>query len=118
MKYNELTRRYFESAARAGTLPGCFRGAAGDRAQGTWVQFDVQCDAGTVTDVRFLAFGCPHTIAAAAWLADTVIGTAPRCGMTQSIQALSERFEVPVEKLGRLLIVEDALKTALAGAIE
>jgi NifU-like protein involved in Fe-S cluster formation len=118
MKYSELTRRCFESAARAGTLPRAFRGAAGDRAQGTWVQFDVQCDADSVTDARFLVFGCPHTIAAAAWLAQAVVGTAPRCGMPESVQALRERFEVPVEKLGRLLIVEDALKRALAAAIE
>jgi NifU-like protein involved in Fe-S cluster formation len=118
MKYSALTRRYFESAARAGTLPRGFRGAAGDRAQGTWVQFDVQCDAGTVSDARFLVFGCPHTIAAAAWLAETVVGTALRCGMPESVQAVRERFNVPVEKLGRLLIVEDALKRALAAAIE
>jgi NifU-like protein involved in Fe-S cluster formation len=118
MKYSESTRRCFESAARAGALPGAFRGAAGDRAQGTWVQFDVKCDADSVTDARFLVFGCPHTIAAAAWLAQAVVGTAPRCGMPESVQALRERFEVPVEKLGRLLIVEDALKRALAAAIE
>jgi NifU-like protein involved in Fe-S cluster formation len=118
MKYSELTRLWFESAARVGTLPGAFRGAAGDRAQGTWVQFDVQCDSGTVSDARFLVFGCPHSIAAAAWLAETVVGTAPQCGMPESVRALRERFEVPVEKLGRLLIVEDALKRALAAAID
>jgi NifU-like protein involved in Fe-S cluster formation len=118
MKYSALTRRYFESAARAGTLPGAFRGAAGDRAQGTWVQFDVQCDADRIADARFLVFGCPHTIAAAAWLAEAVTGASARQGLPASAQALRERFDVPVEKLGRLLIVEDALKTALAAAIE
>jgi NifU-like protein involved in Fe-S cluster formation len=118
MKYSELTRRYFEAATRAGTLPRAFRGAAGDRAQGTWVQFDVQCAADTVTDARFLVFGCPHTIAAAAWLAEALTGTSARCGMPESVQALRERFDLPVEKLGRLLIVEDALKRALAAAIE
>ncbi len=62
MKYNDLTRRYFESAASAGelTVTGTLRGAAGSRAQGTWVQFDVQVDAnaraGTIQAVRFLAF--------------------------------------------------------------
>ncbi len=116
MTYSGLTRRYFESARRAGTLSGAFRGAAGDRAQGTWAQFDVQCDAGRVTDARFLVFGCPHTIAAAAWLADSIIGTDLGRDMPESVQALRERFEVPVEKLGRLLIVEDALKRALAAA--
>jgi NifU-like protein involved in Fe-S cluster formation len=116
MKYSEMTRRYFESAAHVGTLPQASRGAAGHRAQGTWVQFDVQCEADTVTDARFLVFGCPHTIAAAAWLAETAIGTVLRRGMPESVQAMRERFDVPVEKLGRLLIVEDALKKALGAA--
>jgi NifU-like protein involved in Fe-S cluster formation len=82
------------------------------------VQFDLLCASGTVTDARFLVFGCPHTIAAAAWLAETVVGTTPRREMPEPVQALRERFEVPVEKSGRLLIVEDALKRALAAAIE
>ena len=44
MNYNDLTRNYFESAANAGELegPGVFRGAAGNRDQGTWVQFDLR----------------------------------------------------------------------------
>jgi NifU-like protein involved in Fe-S cluster formation len=118
MKYSALTRQYFESAACAGTLPGAFRGAAGDRVQGTWVQFDVQCQADRITEARFLVFGCPHTIAAAAWLAEAVTGSSARRGLPASAQALRARFEVPVEKLGRLLIVEDALKRALDAAIE
>ncbi len=40
MKYNELTRRYFHAAPCAGVLAGGFRGSAGSRARGTWVQFD------------------------------------------------------------------------------
>ena len=48
MKYNELTRRYFETARCAGVLEGPdvrSAASAGSRAQGTWVQFDVQIDA-------------------------------------------------------------------------
>ena len=118
MKYSELTRRYFESATRAGTLPDAFRGAAGHRDQGTWVQFDVQIDVAAIADARFLAFGCPHTLAVAAWLAETSIGTPLRRDMPESAAALRERFAVPVEKLGRLLIVEDAWRAALSAAID
>lgn len=118
MKYSELTQRYFESAARVGTLSGAFRGTAGQREQGTWVQFDVLTDAAKISDARFLVFGCPHTIAAAAWLAETAIGGPVRRDMPESVRALADRFGVPVEKLGRLFIVEDAWKAAVGAAID
>jgi NifU-like protein involved in Fe-S cluster formation len=117
MKYNELTRRYFESAACAGMLAGSgiLRGAAGSRAQGTWVQFDVRVNSNTrrtIEAVRFLAFACPHVIAVAAWLAEQAVGQELNGQLPQSVQCLSERFGVPVEKLGRLLLVEDAWNAA------
>jgi NifU-like protein involved in Fe-S cluster formation len=92
--------------------------AAGQREQGTWVQFDVQINAAAIADARFLAFGCPHTLAVAAWLAETSVGTPLRRDMAESAAALRERFAVPVEKLGRLLIVEDAWGAALSAAID
>ena len=120
MNYNDLTRRYFETAANAGQLegPGVFRGAAGDRAQGTWVQFDLQIRAGTVAAANFLAFACPHTIAVSAWLAEQAVGRQAKPRLPESVQALRERFAVPVEKMGRLLIIEDAWLAAARSAIE
>ncbi len=124
MKYNDLTRRYFESAASAGelTAPGTLRGAAGSRAQGTWVQFDVQVDAntrgGTIQAARFLAFACPHVIAVSAWVAEQAVGRAARAELPDGVQSLRERFGLPVEKLGRLLIVEDAWIAAVAGFLQ
>jgi NifU-like protein involved in Fe-S cluster formation len=123
MTYSELTRRYFEQAACAGAATGAdwFRGEAGSRERGTWVQFDVQvrsADAGgSVQAVRFLAFGCPHVIAVCQWLAEQAIGLALEARLPESVQALRMRFEVPVEKLGRLLIVEDAWERAMRGAV-
>jgi NifU-like protein involved in Fe-S cluster formation len=120
MNYNELTRRYFESAANAGELtgPGVFRGAAGSHAQGTWVQFDLQIKAGTVSAARFLAFACPHTIAASAWLAEQAVGRPINPQLPESVKALRDRFAMPVEKMGRLLIIEDAWLTAAVPAID
>jgi NifU-like N terminal domain len=122
VNYNELTRRHFEHPARVGMLAGadCYRGAAGSRVAGTWVQFDVRVGrAGggpRVLEVRFLAFGCPHVIAAAGLVAEQGEGGAPEPRLPQSIHALRERLEAPVEKLGRLFVVEDAWVAALRSA--
>ena len=120
MNYNELTRRYFESAANVGELTGAgvFRAAAGNHAQGTWVQFDLQINAGAVSAARFLTFGCPHTIAICAWLAEQAVGHRVKPRLPEGVQELRERFAVPVEKTGRLLIIEDAWLAAAVPALE
>lgn len=120
MSYNDLTRNYFETAANAGEIagPGVFRGAAGSHAQGTWVQFDVQVTAGAISEVKFLALACPHTIAVSSWLAEQAVGRQAQAQLPESVQALRERFEVPVEKMGRLLIIEDAWLAAMLAAID
>lgn len=120
MTYNDLTRRYFESAANVGELtgPGVFRGAAGSRSQGTWVQFDLQIKVGAVSAARFLAFACPHTIAICAWLAEQAVGHRLKRQLLEGVQELRDRFAVPVEKTGRLLIIEDAWLAAAAPAVE
>jgi NifU-like protein involved in Fe-S cluster formation len=119
MNYNHLTRQHFETAAAAGELsgPGVRRGAAGSRTLGTWVQFDVRVKPGTppiIDTVRFQAFGCPHVIAVADWLAEAAAGQPVPAGPLEPALALRQRFDVPIEKLGRLLIVEDAWIAAVA----
>jgi NifU-like protein involved in Fe-S cluster formation len=89
------------------------------------VQFDVRvrpggrgaaADAGRVAEIRFLAFGCPHVIAAAALIAEQAEGGAAEPGLPESIQSLRERLKAPIEKLGRLFVVEDAWLAALRAA--
>jgi NifU-like protein involved in Fe-S cluster formation len=118
VKYSELTLQYFEAAAEAGTLigPDIYRGAAGSRAQGTWVQFDLQVSGGIIQAARFLAFGCPHTIAVSAWVAGHAGGPVTRA-LPEAVEDLSARFAVPPEKRGRLLIIEDAWVAAVTGAL-
>ncbi len=121
MNYSELTQRYFEAATdRAGTLAGprVLRGEAGSIAQGTWVSFEARAGAGgRLEEARFLAFGCPHVIAICAWLAEQAIGALPQ-STGEPVQALRERFCVPYEKLGRLLVVEDAWVACVGAASE
>jgi hypothetical protein len=123
MLYNALTRRHFAMATHAGVLtgPGVQRGVAGSRRLGTWVQFDLQFDVSVdvrtarggsagLLAVRFQAFGCPHVIAIADWIAQEAAAAAlpGTPGLPESVPELRERFDVPAEKTGRLLVIEDA----------
>ena len=120
MIYNELTRRYFKSPTHVGELsgPGVFSGEAGSRDQGVWVRFDLQVGTGTLLTARFLAFGCPHTIAIASWLASLAAGKSLDAALPESIADLRARFALPVEKMGRLLVIEDAWLAAATAAID
>jgi hypothetical protein len=138
--YSALTRSYFDRADGAGVLSGpcVVRGAAGSRAQGTWVQFDLAwrlavpaAPSGVpgvpgvpvmpalpeIEAARFLAFACPHTIAVASWVVERSVGEAVSRSLPEPVQAIARRFDVPVAKLGRLLIVEDAWARAAAALI-
>jgi len=125
VKYSELTRRYFDATpavgefSRDGAAMGrVVRGCAGQPERGTWVQFELRVHDGRVLDARFLAFGCPHTIATASWVAEQAAGNVLRAELPEPVHALRERFEVPQEKLGRLLILEDAWLAATRAAID
>jgi len=120
VNYNDLTRHHFESATNAGVLagPSIRRGEAGSRTQGTWVRFDVQIDSSnrpeTLTAVRFLAYACPHVVAVADWIATCAVGLKAESSLPESVLSLQQRFDVPTEKLGRLLILEDAWIAAVS----
>ena len=123
MRYSALTRRYFEQAPGAGTLegPDVASGTAGSRSLGTWVRFDLRLAPAVdrpavIAEARFLAFGCPHTIAVAAWVAEQAAGRPLSGELLQPVDALRRSFDVPVEKLGRLLVIEDAWRAAAAAA--
>lgn len=117
--YNELTRHHFETATAAGCLsgPGVRRGEAGSPSQGTWVRFEVRAESSgesqTLLAVKFLAYACPHVIAVADWVAQQMVGRPAASVLPESSVLLQQRFGVPTEKLGRLLIIEDAWIAAI-----
>ena len=105
--------RLFATLPGAGSMPpgpGVIQGAAGSPAHEAWVKFHLRIQAGIVKAALFQAWGCPHTVAVTAW----VTGQLPGRSMTDLVpgtpSAWLETLEVPVEKLGRLLVVEDALR--------
>jgi NifU-like protein involved in Fe-S cluster formation len=84
-------------------------GEAEDRALHVWVRFQLQVTGGTVREARFAVFGCPHTIAAASRVAELLEGR-PRAELAKlDMRKVQAELGVPIEKLGKLLRIEDAL---------
>jgi cysteine desulfurase len=103
----------FSNEAGESEATGIVKGEAGSPAREAWIRFHLATEGDAVKEARFQAYGCPHTLAVTAWVTerlarrrrgDLVPGT-PHEWMTT--------LDVPVEKLGRLLIVEDALLDCL-----
>ena len=86
-------------------------GAAGEP---SWVRFQLLVAGDSVKDARFQAFGCPHTMDTAAWVSGVLPGRSRAALLPGSPQDWARIRGVPVEKLGRLFAIEDALRACLA----
>lgn len=113
-QYSERVRGLFEAAPRAGRAPpgdDWVQGDAHDPLTATRVRWHLQVRDGRIADARYEIRGCPHTIAAAAVLADRLVGQA--AGEPHlDIAGLAAELGAPPEKLGRLLVIEDAVRRA------
>ena len=89
-------------------------GEAGGPGQDTWVRFHLLTADGIVKEARFQAFACPHTTEVAAWLCEAVRGRTRQALIPGTPERWAQERSVPPEKLGRLLVVEDALRACLA----
>lgn len=65
-----------------------------------------------IAAAEFRVFGCPHTRAVAAWLAGALAGEPLATPAVGGPRDWAARHAVPTEKLGRLLVVEDAWRRA------
>jgi NifU-like protein len=88
-------------------------GEAGGVDREAWVRFHLQIADGVVKDARFQAYGCPHTLAASAWLTQQLPGRKLSELLVDGPADWARALSVPVEKLGRLLVVEDALSACV-----
>jgi hypothetical protein len=89
-------------------------GEAGREQRGTRVRFMLQLDGPQLVEVRYRAYGCPHTLAACEWLAQRLESGA-RDGIGGPAD-WAQQLQIPPVKMGRLLVIEDALRAALAAA--
>jgi hypothetical protein len=89
-------------------------GEAGGHGQETWVRFHLLTAGDTVKEARLQAFACPHTTEVAVWLCEELRGRKRQALIPGSPGAWAQARGIPAEKLGRLLVVEDALRACLA----
>lgn len=112
MDYSSEVEQRFLSPSRAGAFdegtPGVVSGEAADRTLNVWIRFQAQVLDGAIRAARFNVYGCPYTVAAADWVAEWLEGRP--CAALEKLE-MRERREalgVPMEKLGKLLLIEDA----------
>jgi NifU-like protein involved in Fe-S cluster formation len=113
MEYSPAVVRHFDAPKRARELPsgtpGLVSGEAEDRTLHVWARFELQLEDGIVRASAFQAFGCPHTVAAASVVADWLEGRSVEAARSLEVRTVCAELEVPVEKLGKLLRIEDAV---------
>jgi cysteine desulfurase len=85
-------------------------GEAGEARLGTWVRLSARVREGVVEDSRAQVYGCPHTHAAAQRVAQRLRGRPLSLLEAGTPEEWRVAVGAPVEKLGRMLIIEDALR--------
>jgi NifU-like protein involved in Fe-S cluster formation len=110
--YNKTVREYFADPQHAGDLPDAPTGYFED--QGIRLRFCAETRKDRVETMRFAAWGCPHVIAAAEAVCRYFEGSAiAELDKFPSAQIITD-LAVPVEKTGRILVVEDTVRSLRA----
>ena len=116
--YNQQTLQLFERPIHAGALQGCYTDTAvaeaSESAAGARLQLAVGLQDGKIKECRFRVFGCPHLIAAAEWLCSQAEGDTMVDLANFRAEDCMQQLAVPVEKTGRLLLLEDAIRSLTA----
>jgi cysteine desulfurase len=102
------------TARAASTGAAVVSGEAGGPEQETWVRFQLLVAGDIVKDARFQAVGCPHTMDVGGWLCGELRGRRRAALLPGAPADWAASRSVPVEKLGRLLLIEDALRECLS----
>jgi cysteine desulfurase len=101
------------NASPARPLPGGgsehWVGEAGAERLGTWIRIALNAPGGTVREARIQVYGCPHTAAVCNLLQQRLPGRPLAALAAGSPEEWRTTVGAPVEKLGRFLIIEDAL---------
>lgn len=116
--YNELVRRLFLAPRHAGALqrdyPQALVASVAESENGARLTLAAGIVADQVAEMRFQVFGCPHLIAAAEALCKEREGGAVAGLSVFVLDEFMSRLAVPVEKTGRILLLEDALRALWA----
>ena len=107
--YSTRVRALFDAPAHAGGLDNAASSSIDD--QGVRIQLFAQVEAGSIRGLRFRAWGCPHVIAAAEAFCECYEGRQASDLSDFTASELMQSLPVPIEKSGRILVIEDAVRS-------
>ncbi len=105
-----------QTAASARDESDAVVGEAGNREQGTWVRFMLHLSGDQIDAATHQFYGCPATQAVCDWLVGALKGRNWRDPQLGAPEDWARSLKIPLDRLTRLLVVEDALKAALGAA--
>ncbi len=111
--YTPEVRDLFATIAHAGVIDDGF--VVRVEEQGVHLELSATADGECLGELRFRAWGCPHLIAAAEAFCTDYSGRKISSLSEFSVPGLMQTLAVPVEKTGRILVLEDAVR--LLGAV-
>lgn len=95
-------------------------GEAGSREAGTWIKVNLHIRGQTIEQATINAYGCPYTLKVCEWLGARLqgraLGTVLGGELAGGPRAWAQATATPEGRLTRLLVVEDALHSALRQA--
>lgn len=106
--YTDKVGEYFLRPARP--MGADIRGVAGSVQCGTWIVLAADLKGQCLHKLGFRAFACPHIIAACNRVMEQLDGGPAQALNGVPVDALQAEFDIPVEKAGKLLILQDALR--------
>jgi NifU-like protein involved in Fe-S cluster formation len=108
--YSARVRALFAEAAHAGDLENPAARAHVDD-QGVRIALAADIDGDIVVRLRFRAWGCPHLLAAAEAFCRAFEGRPASALAAFGAAEIMRTLPVPKEKLGRILVLEDAVRS-------
>ena len=117
-EYNEMVREHFHAPRNAGAFPAgtpqVIEGRAGSRRQGREIALALRLEGERVQECRYRVYGCPASLALCSMASERFKGlTLPELRKFSAL-ALTEELGLPPTKRSAALLLEDALKAALA----
>ena len=106
--YSARVRQYFAKPNHSGELSGAISAVVdAPRAR---LHLTMTTERDQIRALRFRAWGCPHLIAAAEAFCSEFEGNRVAALQTFAAADLMKSLAVPVEKTGRILALEDAVR--------
>ncbi len=110
--YNPAVRAAFANPEHSGDVEGGIVAYFED--QGMRIRLSAQVANGSITELRFRALGCPHVIAAAELFCQQFQGRSIAALEQFETGQIMQQLAVPVEKTGRILVLEDTVRSLRA----